>query len=160
MSLIRHSIDDLLVCFRNPWTGGVARGAVGLGADTGTFRPKDQTIGLIQLHLAECEQAFCRDLKDFGRQSCTRRETSIHQRIQTPPSRHVVCHWQCRCDLLLDEEVENFIRMGSRSAEDTFSNQLGRGKSLEDLWVRITNNLEHLRTDSGHLVLCRDSEQG
>ena len=117
-------------------------------------------MGLFQFHLAECKQAFCRNLKDPERQSCTRWETFVHQRIQTPLSRHVVCHWQRRCNLLLDKEVKNFIRVGSWSTEDAFSNWLGRSQPLKCLWICITNDLEYLRSDSGHLILCGDSEQG
>ena len=37
VSRICDSIDDLLVCLRNPWTLGVTRGAVRLGTGAGTL---------------------------------------------------------------------------------------------------------------------------
>ena len=117
-------------------------------------------MGLLELHLTECHESSERDLKDFGGQPRTRRKTIVHQRIQSPSSRHVVRHRQRRCEVLLDEEVEDFIRVRSRPAEDPFSKRLGRSQRLEGLWVRIANDVEHLRPDSRHLVLRRDSKEG
>ena len=116
-------------------------------------------MDLFKLHLTQCEQAFYRNLKDFGGQSCIHRETSVHQGIWTPLNYHVVCHWQCGREVLLDEEVEDLIRVGSWSIEDVLSKRFGRDQALEVLWVCIANDVEHLRPDTGYLILCRDLEE-
>jgi len=46
------------------------------------------------------------------------------------------------------------------SVEDVLSERLGRVEAFEGLWVRITNDLEYLGSDGGHLVLRRDPEEG
>ena len=83
-----------------------------------------------------------------------------HQRIRTSSSRHVVCHWQRRSEVLLDEEVEDLIWMRGSTAEDALAKRFGRSQSLKGLWVRVADDVEHLRLDGRHLVLCRSSEEG
>ena len=80
-----------------------------------------------------------------------------------PIEQHVVCHRQCGREVPLEEEVEDLIRVRSRSAENALSKRFGRGqplKYIKGLWVCITDDVEYLRPDTGYLVLCRDSEKG
>jgi len=63
-------------------------------------------------------------------------------------------------ELLLNEEVEDFIRVRSPSAEDVLPEWLGRAEPLKGFWVCITDNLKDLGPDRRHLVLCGDSEEG
>lgn len=88
-----------------------------------------------------------RYLKDFGGQSCARREM---------PVRHTVCHQQREGKVLLDKEVEDCIQARSPSAEDTLSERLGRSRFPKRFYVCITGDVEYLRSDSRYLVLRRD----
>ena len=115
---------------------------------------------LIELRPTECEQSFYRDSKDFWGQCCTRREAQVHQRIQPTSSRHVICDWQRRRELLLNKQAEDLVRVRGLSAENTLSNLFGRYEPLEGLRVCITDDAEDSRSDSRHFILCRDSEEG
>ena len=116
-------------------------------------------MGLVKLHFAERHESSECVLEDLGGECGFTWEMSTHQRVRTPSSRHVVCHRQRRCEILLDEEVEDLIRVGSWSVEDVLSKRFGRDQALEVLWVCIANDVEHLRPDTGYLILCRDLEE-
>ena len=60
----------------------------------------------------------------------------------------------------MDEQVENFIWVRCRSAKDALAKWLGGSEPLECLGVCIADDLENLRSNSGQLVLGRDSEEG
>ena len=60
----------------------------------------------------------------------------------------------------MDEQVEDFIWVRCRSAEDALAKWLGRSEPLKCLRVCIADDLEKLRSNSGQLVLGRDSEEG
>ena len=122
--------------------------------------PKDQTVGVVEFYFTKRHESSDGGLEDLRRECCVPRQMSVHQRIQTPLGCHVVCHGQCRREPLLDEEVEDLVRVRSPSAEDALSKRLGRPESLKGLWVRVADDLEDLRSDSRHLVLPRDAEEG
>ena len=67
---------------------------------------------------------------------------TAHKRIRTPSSCHVICRRQCGYDILLGEEVEDLIRVRSRTAEDVLSERFGGRQSLRCLWVRIANGFK------------------
>ena len=154
------AIKNLLVCLQRCWASPSTRSAIQPSTGVGACCSKDKTVGLVELHLAEFHESSDRDLEGFWGQSRTRRETSVHQRIQPPPRRHVVRHRQRRRQVLLDKEVEDLIRVRSWSSEDFFSECLGGTQLLKRLWVRITDDLKQPRSDGGHLVLCCDPEEG
>ena len=115
---------------------------------------------LFELHLTEGKQAGYRNLKDFGGQSRARWETSVHQRFRSSSSRHVVRHWQRRCELLPDKEVEDLVRVGCLPTENHPSKLFEGDEILKVLWVAITDSFKYPRSNGGHFILCRDSEKG
>jgi len=123
-------------------TGRGERRTIRRGTGVRSLWSKDQTAGLVELHFTERHESSDRGLKDLGRKRGIPWLISDHQRIKTFPGRHVVCHWQCGCELLLDEKVEDFIRMGSWSTEDALSKQLGRSEFLKSPRVRIADDFK------------------
>jgi len=103
---------------------------------------KDQTVGVVELYFTKCHEPSNGGLEDLRRKGGVPWQIPVHQRIQTPSGHHVICHGQCRRESLLDEEVEDLVRVRSPSAEHVFSKRLRGSESLKSLWVRIANDLK------------------
>jgi len=95
----------------------------------------------VELCFAECHESCDRGLKDIGRQRGAPRQASVHQRAYPPSSCHVVRHWQCGCEFLLDEQVEDLVRVRGWPAEDALAERLRRSESFEGLWICISDDL-------------------
>ena len=50
--------------------------------------------------------------------------------------------------------------MRCRPAEDILSKRFGRSEPFESSWICVTDDLEYLGPDGGHLILRHNSEEG
>ena len=58
------------------------------------------------------------------------------------------------------KRLRTSLRWGIGLLEGALSKRFGRGQPPKVLWVYIANDVQHLRSDTRHLVLCPDSEKG
>ena len=96
----------------------------------------------VELYSAEFHEPFRRRPKYLGRERGTLRKTSVHQRIHASSSHHVVCHGQRGCEILLNEEVEDLIRVRGWSGENCLPKWPGWREPFESLRIRVPDDTE------------------
>ena len=103
---------------------------------------EDDSMHFPEFHLSKRHQPAHGRSQCLAGKCCARWKSTIHQRVQTPSNRHVVCHRQCRRKLLLNEQVQHRVGMWLGPIEHVLPEHLGRVQSFEILRVRITDGLE------------------
>ena len=161
----RDSIESPLVCFHTPRVRGPPRTLGGT-----TCRRAAENVGrvldreydpmcLLEFHLPKCHQPAHRRPQRLTGKRRIRRKSSVHQRVQSSSSRHVICHRQGRCNFLLDEKVQHCIGMGFGCLEYVLPECPGRVQSFEILWVCIADVFEQPDPKVWHVVIGRNPKK-